>query len=790
MLPAVFFTSLSALIFEILLLRVFSIALWYHFAFMVVSIAMLGFAASGTMLAVLRGRRGEVPPLRAWYFLVFGATIVLSYLFALKVPFDPARISWDRVQLIYVSLYYLLLATPFLAAGFIVGTAIAARPHSAGNIYAADLGGAAAGTILVFILQSWMAPGQAVAVSAALAMTGCLLTGGPRLKALAAAAMAACVTAALLNPSALRVRPSPYKELPSLLRMQGAKTLRSLDSPFGQITLFSSPGVRHAPGLSLKYRGELPQQLGLSVDGSSVTTVTLPGGERDLSYLDHLPSSLPFAMKKGGDVLLLDARGSHRALLARRYDAAIVDCTAANPAVLRLLAAEGVAAADGCSQPHLPGLGRNLLRKSPRRYDLIDLELAGTVPSAGTPGGGEDYRLTVEAFRIYLDALKEDGILSVSIYLAPPYRSELRLFTTLLEAVAGLGIEDPAAHLMALRSLGMLTLLAGRRPFNDREIAGMRDFADSLWFDPVFHRGLSPADAQVHIRTREGDLAAAYARLAVPESSARFVRDYPFDISPTGDDSPFFHDSLRLTKLGRVFELVDRKWDFFIMEGYLLPIILFQVILVGMVFILLPAGLAGGGTGGAGADLGYFALLGVGYMLVEVGAMHYLILLMEQPVTAVSVVLFSLLLASGIGSWISRRLETRHLWKISLAAGGLCLAYAFLGRGLPGILFAAPLPAKAAAVFTALAPAGLLMGMLFPGGIRHLAAGRERLIPWAWAVNGFFSVLAPIVAVLTATGAGFTLVFVLGGVSYLGASVSGKRFCALPTMGTNRTPPI
>jgi hypothetical protein len=788
-LSAVFFTSLSVLTFEILLLRVFSIVLWYHFAFMVVSISMLGFAASGTVLAALKGRRGAVPPLRSWYFLALGSSMVFSSFAVLKIPFDPVRLSWDWTQLLHISLYYLVLALPFFAAGFIVGTAFATRPASAGNIYAADLAGAAAGTVLVFLLQSLMAPGQAAVTAAALAMTGTLLMGNARMKTLAAGAMLLCAGAALWKPLALRVNPSPYKELPSLLRMQGAGTLGDLDSPFGRITLFESPGVRHAPGLSLRYRGELPRQLGLSVDGSSVTTVSLSGEESDLAYLDHLPSALPFVMKAGGDVLLLDAPGSHRPLMAQRNAARTIDCTVSNPAVFLLLEREGILGADSCSPPWLQGLGRNLLRRKSRSYDLIDLTLTGTLPAAAGQGGGEDYRLTVEAFKIYLGSLREEGILSVSIYLAPPYRAELRLFTTLLEALEEMGAEDPGAHVMAQRSLGMLTFITGKEPFGEEEISTMRNFAAARWFDPVFFRGMKPAAEKTHIRTRGSDLAEAFSLLADAEDSSRFLPDYPFDISPVRDDSPFFHNSLKLGKLREVFDLVQGKWEFFIMEGYLPPVMLVQVLFLGLLFVILPAGFSRRKAAGPRADLVYFSFLGAGYMLVEVGAMHYLVLLLEHPVASVSIVLFSLLLTSGIGSWISRDMEPRHLWKAALAAGILALSYALLGRTLPGVLYAAPLPVRAGTVFVLLSPAGLLMGMLFPGGIRYLAAGKEDLIPWAWAVNGFFSVVAPVAAVLVAAGSGFTLVFVVGAVSYLGASLSGRRFCALPTMGTNRTPP-
>jgi lipid-A-disaccharide synthase-like uncharacterized protein len=786
MLPAIFFSSLAALSFEILLLRIFSIALWYHFAFMVVSIAMLGLAASGSFCALFRSWRGRALPLRPWYFIFLGGSMALSYLAILQVPFDPVRISWDRLQILYVSLYYLLLALPFFIAGCILVSAFSLRPDQSGRIYGADLTGAAAGTVIVLLLQSWMSPGQAVMVSSALAICGSVFLGGVRLRILSSAAVAVCLVISLVNPPVIRVVPSPYKPLPLLLGMEGAEILAELDSGYGQVHLFASPGVRHAPGLSLSFRGALPGQAGIAVDGAAVSTVTLADPSASFDYLDYLPSSLAFAMKAGGDVLLLDPRGGHRALLAERYRAARVDCTASNPGVHRLLLTKGMLDGSPCSGPVIPGFGRNILRERAGVYDLIDLDLTGTLPYSAA-GGGEDYRLTVEAFTSYLDGLAGEGILSISIYITPPYRSELRLFTTLLGSLSRAGVEDPGGSVLALRSLELLCFLVKKEPFADQEIAAMKDFSSRLWFDPVFYRGLDPASAEINIRSRGGNLARAFSTLADPATAPGFVRDYAFDIAPTTDDRPFFHESLRLSTLRRVYSLVEGKWDFFVIEGYLVQLILVQVVLLGLVFVLLPVLFARRKSRLRASEATYFGFLGAGFMLVEVGAMHYLILPLEHPVTAVCTAIFTLLVSSGAGSYLSRDVPPGKLWKAALAAGLLCLAYAVVGRPAAELLSGLTVPVRVAWVFAVLSPAGLVMGMLFPGGIRHLGLRGQGLIPLAWAVNGFFSVVAPVLAIMIATAAGFRVVFLLGALSYLGASLAGKGFCASPTMGTKRT---
>lgn len=788
---AIFFTSLASLSFEVLLVRVFSIVLWYHFAFMVVSIAMFGLSVSGTAVASVWSLRRRRPDLQPWYFLLLGIAMAACYLIALRIPFDPVRLPWDRRQMLFVSLYYIILAFPFFLSGIIMASAFSSHGFRAGRIYASDLTGAAAGTLLILSLQFLLSPGQALFLCAGLSLSGSLLLGGPRLRMLTLVTGLLFFLLVVTNPQFIRPRMSPYKELPLLLKMVGAGRITAADSPYGRVDLFTSPGIRHAPGLSLRFRGEVPLQVGLAVDGSSISTISVPDSGSPRDFLDYLPTSLAFKMRARGDILLTDPRGGVPAHLAAKYGAESLDCTESNPAVLSILRSEDILPAMPCSRNALPGLGRNIIPGRGHLYDLIDLPLSGTLPAAGLLGGGEDYRLTVEAFEAYLNGLRDEGVLNISLFIAPPYRAELRLLTTVLAALEKIGVSEPSRHVVALRSIGIICLLVKRSPFDEADLSRIRKFTDSLWFDIVYYHGMSPDEANVHIRSRGRDLSADYNAIADPLRRSNFVTDYPFDLTPPVDDRPYFHDFLRLETLGEVYDLVDRKWDFFILEGSLQPLILVQATLLGALLLLLPARLIGGGGSRPAGPVLYFGFIGLGFMLVEVGMIQQMILPLEHPVHAVATVLFALLASSGLGSYLSREWGCRHLWKIALSAGILILVYLAATRFQTSILIAAaPYPLRHPVVFALLFPAGLLMGMLFPGGVRYLYAENSGLIPWAWAVNGFFSVLAPVIAVMLARRAGFSGVLLLGSVAYFGAALAGRSFCASPTIGTKRTPPI
>ncbi len=792
MYAAIFFASFAALAFEVLLVRIFSILLWYHFAFMVVSIAMLGLAVSGTALALAwAGRRGPPPGPSPLLFPLLGAAMALAYLAAVRIPFDPVRLSWDRGQILYVSLYYVVLAVPFFINGLILSSAFASSSYRPGSVYGADLTGAAAGTVAVVGLQFLLSPGQAVLVCAALASAGGILTGGAGVRSLAAAWVVSMGALAAYSPPLTDVPFSPYKDLPVLLRMKGSESLDRVDSPYGRVDLFRSPGTRHAPGLSLRFAGEIPVPPGLSIDGSSVSTVSSYAMANDSDYIDYLPSSLAFSLRGGGRVLLVDPRGGVSAVAARRYGATRVVCSESNPAVVEILRRAGLPDSASCGGETRSGMARNLLLGGGESFDLIDVPLSGTMAGAGQLGGGEDYLLTVEGIASLIDGLTAEGILNISLFISPPFRSELRLFSTVLASLEHLAVPDPSSQVIVLRSLEALTVLVKRSPFTAEELSASRRFLTYRWFDMLFPRGTRDADGTAFIRTEDVDLPAAFSALADPSQRGAFTREYPFDISPPTDDSPYFHDSLRLATLPRVYRLVGGKWEFFLHEGYLHPFVLGQASLLGLLLILLPAA-AGtrGGRAGGGRALLFFALLGTGYMFVEIGLLHKAILSLEHPVHSLAAVIGSILVASGAGSYSSRGWGPRRLWKAALAAGALVLALSWSAEVLFASLPRLPLPLRVPVVAFAAALPGFFMGTLFPGGIRYLRGDRRRLIPWAWGINGLCSVVSPVSAVMLASAAGYAAVLLVGALCYFGASAAGAGFCAGPTMGTKRTPPI
>ena len=775
--PTILLCSLSSLAYQVTLTRLFSITLWYHFAFMIISIAMLGLAASGVAL-VLRPRLRALECL-GLYSLLLGIAIPASWLIANLIPFDPVQLVWDWTQLLRIGLLYLVLAMPFFCCGLVIATAFAVQSARAPLLYGADLIGAGLGSLGILVMLCLLAPERSVLLLALAPLLAAALSGGPRLRAVAMVCACFSLLIFIWQPDFAAVHISPYKGLPSALRFPGAVPLARYDSPFARVDTFESPAVRFAPGLSLRWQEALPHQAGLTVDGGDISAITAVDDQRALGFLEDLPSALPYVVGNRARVLVLDPRGGLQLLVARRFAAKEIIAVESLPELVRVIRSDWHSfAGDLYAGTTATGLGRSWLRTAGERFDIIDIALTGVEPF-GSFGIAEDFRFTVEAVKEYLGHLRPDGLLSVNLYLLPPPRTELRLLATLVAAMEESGVNEPARHLAIVRSWGTWCLLAKRSPLTAGDIERIKGFAEERWFDLVHYPGMVPSEMNRNIKMVTDDYGPAVAALLDPRQRDGFLTSYPFAVSPVRDDAPFFNYFLKPGRVGEVYRLMGGKWQFFLEAGFLVPAVLAQVALLSLLLLLLPL-LAGKGHRIRGLHgcrlLPYFALLGGGFMFVETVLIQRLILTLEHPAFAVATVLAALLVSSGAGSLLSQRYTVLQR---PATAAGIALLVILYSLALPAVTNAmAPwaLVAKTGAVFLLLTPLGLLMGIPFPSGLRTLGAAEPRLIPWAWVVNGCCSVLAPLLAIMLAVMAGFSMVLALGAAAYGLACVNLYRF--------------
>ncbi|MEK6699142.1 MAG: hypothetical protein AABZ10_08890 [Nitrospirota bacterium] len=766
------YASFACLSFELALMRAFSISLSYHFAFMVLSIAMLGIGASGTALSVFPGLNDlrRVP----LYGLMLGVSIPASYLLANAVPFDPARLSWDRAQLFAVSLYYLILCVPFFCFGLIVSTAYASMSREANAIYASDLLGAGAGALAMAWLLSLGGPETSVFLVSSLLAAALLYRANGKTRLISALLLVFNTAILSLHPAFIQPRISPYKPFALALQFPEAALISTAYSPYARVDLFKSPMVRFAPGLSFTYLDPLPKQTGIAVDAGDIYAITDASDGNRLGFIRALPSSLAYRLGRNRDVLIIEPRAGLSLLTARLFNAASIFAIDSNPLVIGTVREYGRERGSPIYEDNTwTGLARTWLAATGRKFDLIDLSLMGPLPSAAF-GFAEDYRFTVEAFEQYLAHVRPEGFLSLNLYIIPPPRTELRLLATLALSAEASGIRDVSRHVAAIRSWDTLTILIKGSALTTEDIRRIKTFARELRFDLVYYPGIKPEESNVHIKQPGNEYAEAFQRLMNRETQDRFMADYIFDIRPVFDERPFFQYYLKVKNIKEIYRVMGEKWQYFIEEGYLLPILFLQVLVVSAVLILLPLMMLKK-TEAARVEqkliraLSYFALLGTGYLFIEIAFIQKMILSLENPSYAASTVIASILISSGLGSLLSRRFRALKNPHVLLILAGLAFVYSLL---LPGIIAAMghhPLVSKIIFSFVLLMPAGLLMGIPFPLGISVLESVAPGLIPWAWAVNGCFSVLAPVLAIMLALSAGFQFVLLFGAAMYLAA---------------------
>lgn len=785
LLTGIFLFSFSSLSYEIALTRIFSISLWYHFAFMVISIAMLGIGAGGALLS-LYPKLKDISRIGT-YGLFLGAGISVSYTASNQIPFDPVRLSWDRVQLLYICIYYIVLSVPFFFFGLCIAVALSGASEKSGLLYGADLLGAGMGSIGLLCLMNFIGAEKVVIISSSIALTGAFVTGGRKIRA--ASVLLVMLNSLLIFTDTINPRMSPYKGLQLALRYPGAEHLKTFNSPFSRVDVFKSPAVRFAPGLSLTYLDNLPEQIGLTIDGGETNAITRTGNQESLRFLRYLPSALPYEIGRIDNVLVLEPKGGLDVLLSRYFGSGNIYKVDSNPLVIRVVRDKLEDISQGIySKDTWHGMGRSWLKKRGAIFDIIALSLTGTAPS-GTFGIAEDYRFTVEAFKEYLIHLNENGMLSINLFIIPPPRTELRLFSTLIESMEGIGIWDISSRIIAIRSWGTICILVKKSPFTPEEIEGAKRFAKSRRFDLVYLPGIKEEETNIFVKMPSNEYSLAFMKILNPGTRTAFQNDYIFNIRPVHDENPFFHYYLKLKNIKVIYAVMGARWQYFIEEGYLLPLVFVQVLLLSIVFILLPAfskrrknnnlttphsipplvrGDTEGSEGGEGVfkHLLYFAFLGLGFMFVEVSIIQKMILPLENPSYSFAVVLTTVLISSGLGSLLSHRVSMMRNRYVLFLISMLIAAYSLFVPAISDIVSPYPIPVRVAFIFVVLLPLGLLMGIPFPLGLSLLGRGNPNLIPWAWAINGCFSVFSPILTIMVAMAAGFKAVLLIGSTAY------------------------
>jgi len=782
--------SATALADEILLLRLFSIIQWHHFAYMIISMAMLGYGASGTFLYL--AQKHLLARFSAAFLVcifLFGTSTITCFLIAQHIAFNPEEILWDAAQIPMLFTLYLLLTLPFFFAANIIALTLARYRQSIASIYAFDLTGAGIGSLGIVVLLFVVFPVRALQILACLGISAAALAWwelrlAPRLIGLVILAVS-CLP--LVLPSSW-TKPiiSPYKSLSQQLQITGTEIIDERSSPLGLLDVVKNSVIplRYAPGLSINAVDEPPAQVGIFTDGDAMTVITDARGERQkISYLDQLTTALPYHLYQPEQVLILGAGGGNDILQARYFSVPHVTAVEINPQLLDLVHKQNVigdniyavARKDNSwtLQTHIAE-ARSFVTKSSRDYDLIQIALFDSfnAAAAGLYALNESYLYTVEAFSQYLEHLSDNGYLIISRWLKLPPRDTLKLFATAVAALKRIGATDPQNRLLLIRSWQTSSLLIKNGLINQEEITRLKEFCNNRSFDVAYYPGMNINEANRFNILRQPYFYNGVTSL-LGKNRGLFLDRYKFYITPATDDNPYFFRFFKWRYLPEFLSLRQQGGMPLLEWGYLVLVAtLGQALLVSLILILAPVWLHLRRTAAARGDQGlwrvlvYFFAIGLAFLFIEIAFIQKFILILGHPVYAAAVVLSAFLVFAGLGSAFSQQKLPR--FGINRTQQLVFAGIVFVGvldlmllNTSSQLLFHLADAVKISLSILLTAPLAFCMGMPFPMALNRIADKRQSLIPWAWAVNGCASVLSAVLASLFAIHFGFTAIVVL-----------------------------
>ncbi len=674
--------SAATTAYEILLVRLFGVEQFHHFATMAIGVALLGLGASGTLGALLppadagaAGRRLRVAAIATALALV--ASPWLSH----RVNVEPTQLPFERGQWLRLAVLVAGLALPFLAGGLATLTGFVLAPGRTGRLYGASFAGGALGVALALVVLFVLPPARSLVLPPVLAALGAMALGW-RSVAGSLAAVGGLVGAWLFLGPGWDAQLSPYKSLPQLSALPGARRVAERFSPLGWVLAIEAPSFHAAPGLSLAFHGSFPRQTALLLDGDvagAATDLTDPGAA---ALAAALPTSVPYALAERRRVLLVGVGDGLDLEAALESGAERVMMLEPNPDLLRLARELGRLKfwQEGPLEDRV-GQARAVLARGRETFDLISLAPA---TGHGASVGGvraleEDFLHTADAYELFLRHLEPEGVLSVTTWLSTPPRESVRTVLTVGEALRRLG-HPPALRLIVLRSWGTVTVLARPVAFSAGELAQVRALARERGLDLDWPLEERSSELPFNVLEDTSLRQAAAVTTRTPEDAARFAAGYPFDVAPVDDARPYPHHFLRLRSIPALVQGARGSWLPFAEWGPIAMLAtLVQTALVAMLLLVVPVAVWGRRTGRTApwwALLGYFGALGFAYMAAEVAAIQQLGLLLGHPVYAVAGVLVVFLLCSGVGSAWSDRLQPS-------AGRGACVLLALLLAGWP-----------------------------------------------------------------------------------------------------------
>ncbi|MGH9377533.1 MAG: hypothetical protein ACRD1I_01915 [Terriglobia bacterium] len=770
--------SFGALVLELSLTRLFSVILFYHFAFLAISIALLGLGAGGVLAYLQRERlmRFSTRELGAACSAASAVAIACVLEIVLHVP---VSLDLSGANFLRLTVIYLVSAAPFFLTGLLCSAVYSREKPRIPLIYAADLGGGALACLaLVPLLDTLGAPNTIFFAALAQAFAAAVWSAGGKSRR-----RALILAAALI----LVIGANSAWDIVDVIYAKGVRLASVEKVEFVRWNAISRVEV------DLKKDGS--RWIVIDADANSALMNVAPHAWQGVweNNLMSASSAVVNVIRPRGAYAVIGPGGGVDVLRAVANGSPSVYGIEINPIIINDIM-RGKYANYSYHLYELPRVhivvsdGRSFIRGTDRRFDVIEMTLVDTWAStaAGAFALSENYLYTVEAFEQYFGRLRPDGMVAVTRWEFKQPREALRIVSVAMEALHKLGVADPAKNFMVISDGPLdvdgrpVTVLAKKTPFTPaEEQAAREDLRQHPNLTVLYMPSTHPNNAFSDLIARNDPYA--------------FAQSYPFNVTPVTDNSPFLFFTLKTRQVLKQAAAEHRGIDWKVNLGV---VILFLVLLISiaavLAFLILPLALRRRARPPA-LPLAYFVAIGLGYMLVEITFIQRLVLFLGNPTYAITVVIFLLLLSSSAGSLASQRWFTRFE-QVRFLLGAIVAALLIEVEALPRLLTSLvgiPFSLKLAVSAAILVPIGFAMGTPFPNGLRQLARGKKaetssgappegpQGIEWAWAMNAGSSVLGSVLAMVIAVHLGLAITLACGAVAYLAALCVTPAFPAL-----------
>jgi spermidine synthase len=790
LLAGVALASFAALLLELSLTRLFSVVLFYHFAFLAISIALLGLGSGGVFAYLAKSWLSGFDTRRLLGYLC-AANALLVPIVLETVLHVPVSLELSRANFLRLTAIYLASAAPFLITGLEFSIIFARESAHIARLYGADLVGGAAACLGVVPLLNWLGgPNTVLFAGGMAAVAGIAWSGRGWARKVAASLAAALLCLIAANSSG-----------------------RLIDIVYAKGEFRDPSWVEFARWNAIS-RVEVDRQGGakaIVIDADASTYImnadlTQWRGSLWEKNLMSAPPALANVLRPQGDYAIIGLGGGVDVLRAVANGSGSVTGIEINPIIADTVM-RGRYADYSYHLYERPDVhihvtdGRSFIRNARQQFDVVQMTLVDTWAStaAGAFALSENSLYTVEAFQEYFEHLKPDGMIAVTRWEFQQPREALRVVSVAMEALHRIGVQNPAGNFMVISDGPLdadgiaVAVLARKSAFTPQEEDVVRAYLGTHRELAALYlpsRAASPSVSQSVLQAPSPPGASPFLALIARNDAYAFARQYAYNVAPVSDDAPFFFFTLKMTQLlqrGSLRQGIDWKVN---LGVAVLAMVLLISLLAVLAFLVIPLAARGGHRREPVGRLLYFVAVGLGYILVEIAFIQRFVLFLGHPTYALTVVVFLLLLSSGAGSLASRqwRVETRKAtrltWLPLVLIVAAILPYVFILPALLNTLVGLPFTAKLLVSAGLLAPLGFAMGMPFPTGLRALAISprrevsaapgnevTENAVEWAWAMNAGASVLGSVLAMVIAIQFGLNVTLACGAAAYLLAVV-------------------